>query len=73
MVDCTLMYEIMEICFLWRRRRCNRLEQSGGVPMDAPGNVDVSSSEKEVVAQWRSAHECTGECRQVTVRAGGCS
>jgi hypothetical protein len=39
MVDCTLMYEIMEICFLWRRRGCNNLEQSGRVPMDAPGNV----------------------------------
>jgi hypothetical protein len=25
------------------------------------------------VAQWRSAHECTRECRQVTVRAGLCS
>jgi hypothetical protein len=73
MVDCTLMYEIMEICFLWRRRGCNSLEQSGRVPMDAPGNVDVSFLEKEVVAQWRSAYECTRECRQVTVRAGGCS
>jgi hypothetical protein len=43
------------------------------VPTDAPESVDVSFSEKEVVAQWRSAHECTRVCRQVTVREGGCS
>jgi hypothetical protein len=48
------------------------LEQNG-VPTDAPESVDVSFLEKEVVTQWRSAHECTRECRQVTVRAGGCS
>jgi hypothetical protein len=72
MVDCALMYEIVEICFLWRRRGCNSLEQSGGVPMDVPESVDVSFLEQEVGAQWRSAYECTREYRCVTVIAGGC-